>query len=139
MSTEKSGIEVDKELHDDLTQIMMERTSEVQKKCGSECFQSIFWEQQLQVLKAKNSIHAGGILYDDQMDTSTCSSAAYNDLGVIILPFQRMLRDYTRWIESGVGIQPAVTAQLIQEAARSTNQEDLRPYAAVVFDEMKIK
>ena len=70
------------------------------------------------------------------------SSAAYNDLqssGVIILPFQRMLRDYTRWIESGVGIQPAVTAQLIQEAARSTNQEDLRPYAAVVFDEMKIK
>ena len=59
------------------------------------------------------------------------SSAAYNDLqssGDIILPFQRMLRDYTRWIESGVGIQPAVTAQLIQEAARSTNQEDLRPY-----------
>ena len=55
VSTEKSGIEVDKELHDDLTQIMMERTSEVQKKCGSECFQSIFWEQQLQALKEKNN------------------------------------------------------------------------------------
>ena len=71
VSTEKSGIEVDEELHDDLTQIMMERTSEVQKKCGSECFQSIFWEQQLQALKAKNSIQVAS--YDDQMDTSTCS------------------------------------------------------------------
>ena len=75
VSTEKSGIEVDKELHDDLTQIMMERTSEVQKKCGSECFQSIFWEQQLQALKEKNnnknSIQVAS--YDDQMDTSTCS------------------------------------------------------------------
>ena len=61
VSTEKSGIEVDEELHDDLTQIMMERTSEVQKKCGSECFQSIFWEQQLQALKAKKQ-YTGGIL-----------------------------------------------------------------------------
>ena len=74
-STEKSGIEVDKELHDDLTQIMMERTSEVQKKCGSECFQSIFWEQQLQALKAKKkkTVYIQVASYDDQMDTSTCS------------------------------------------------------------------
>ena len=62
MSTEKSGIDVDKELRDNLMQIMMERTSEVQEKYGSECFQSIFWEQQLQILKAKNPSNTGGIL-----------------------------------------------------------------------------
>ena len=49
------------------------------------------------------------------------------------------LRDYTRWIESGVGIQPKVTAQLVQEAVKSTDQEDLRSYVAVVIDEMKVK
>ena len=54
-----------------------------------------------------------------------------------VLTSQRTLRNYTRWIESGVSIQPEGTAQLINEAHNSTINEDLRHHIAVVFDEIK--
>ena len=70
------------------------------------------------------------------------SSFAYDAMhssGFIVLPSQRTLRDYTRWIKSGVGIQPEVTTQLINEAHKYIDNEDLRHHIAVVFDEMKVK
>ena len=145
ISTEEHGIEVDQNLHDDLTQIMMERASEVQETYGStKCLQNIFWEQQLQMLKTKSpkQYRWHPMMIRWCLHLHMLSSAAYNAIrssGVITLPSQRTLRDYTRWIESGVGIQPEVTAQLVQEAKKPTHQEDLRSHVAVVIDEMKVK
>ncbi len=144
VATEKDGVEVDEDLHSDLAQIMGERSSEVQDKHDSDSFQRVFWEQQLQAHQAASpkQYRWHPMMIRWCLHLHMLSSSAYDAVrssGVITLPSQRTLRDYTRWIKSGVGIQPEVTAQLVQEAQKSTNVKELRAYAAVVFDEMKVK
>lgn len=67
------------------------------------------------------------------------SASAYDACrGIITLPCGRTLQDYTHYIKPGVGIQPEVTQQLRKEVQMET-LEDWKKYAAVIFDEMKIK
>ena len=47
------------------------------------------------------------------------STACYNAIrtsGLISLPSERILRDYTHWIKAGVGFSAEVDAQLVKEA-----------------------
>ena len=144
VSTKKHGIELNEDLHNDLTQIMRDKTNDVQKKYEKKCFQRVFWEQQLQALKAKSpkQYRWHPMMIRWCLHLHMLSSATYRAMqssGVITLPSQRTLRDYSRWIKSEVGIQPAVTSQLVQEATAKSMNSDLRQYVAVVFDEMKVK
>ena len=67
------------------------------------------------------------------------SSGAYHALrstGVITLPSERTLRDYTHWVYAGVGFLPEVDAQLVKEANIS---EEKDRFVILIWDEMKIK
>ena len=144
LSKEINGIDLDEGLHDDLSQIIMEKTGEIQAKYDKESFQRLFWEQQLQAIKAKSPTQYRWhpMMVKWCLHLRMLSSFAYDAMhssGFIVLPSQRTPRDYTRWIKSGVGIQPEVTTQLINEAHKCTDNEDLRHHIAVVFDEMKVK
>jgi len=67
------------------------------------------------------------------------SSGAYNILRrVLVLPCGYTLRDYTHFIQAGVGIQAKVTEQLMSTVDMD-NLKDYEKYVSVVFDEMKIK
>ena len=67
------------------------------------------------------------------------SSTTYDTLRrVLVLPCGRTLRDYTHFIESGIGIQPEVTQQLLT-AMKYDTLDDHQKYISVIFDEMKIK
>ena len=67
-------------------------------------------------------------------------SSSYDALrstGVLTLPSERTLRDYTHWIKSGIGFQSAVNEQLIKEA--DVKEEKDKYYVVLLFDEMKIR
>lgn len=69
------------------------------------------------------------------------SSSCYNSLrstGVIRLPSNRTLRDYTNVIKEKSGFQCEVDEQLFKEAKVEELAEHQK-YIALIFDEVKIK
>ena len=52
-TTEKSGVEVDEQIHGDLSHIMEEMTHEVEKEFPENSFERVFWNQQIQAKRAK--------------------------------------------------------------------------------------
>ena len=67
------------------------------------------------------------------------SSSSYDALrstGVLTLPSERTLRDYTLWMKSEVGFQSVVNQQLIMEA---DVKEEKDKYVVLFFDQMKIR
>ena len=66
------------------------------------------------------------------------SSGCYHALrsaGLITLPSERTLRDYTHWIRAGTGFIPEVDSQLVKEAGIS---EEKDRFVVLVWDEMKV-
>ena len=67
------------------------------------------------------------------------SSGPYHALrsaGLLTLPSERTLRDYTHWTTAGVGFLTEVDAQIVKEA---NIVEDKDRFVVLVWDEMKIK
>ena len=52
--THEHGVNLDPQLHDDLTSVMNELTGEIQQKYPEDSFRHLFREQQLQALKTKD-------------------------------------------------------------------------------------
>ena len=138
-----SGVEVDSELHSDLSGIMKERTDDVRKTFPEGSFQSLFWDQQLQASQAKDhrQVRWHPMIIKWCLHLKMISFGAYHALrtsGFITLPSERTLRDYTNLVKSSTGIQPEVNRQLAQEA-RVASMLEWQKYVVVVFDEVKIK
>ena len=139
--THEHGVNLDPQLHDDLTSVMNELTGEIQQKYPEDSFRRLFWEQQLQVLKAKDrrQVRWHPALIKWCLHLKFKSSSSYDALrstGVLTLPSERTLRDYTHWMKSEVGFQSVVSEQLIMEA---DVKEEKDKYVVLVFDEMKIR
>ena len=67
------------------------------------------------------------------------SSSAYESMrnsGVLVLPSQRTLRDYTHWYKKASGFCPEVNKQLLAEA---NIKEEKDRYVVLSFDEIKIR
>ena len=64
------------------------------------------------------------------------SNHALRSTGVLILPSDRTLFDYSHWIKGDVGFQKAVNAHLIEEA---NIKEEKDEYVVLSFDDMKIR
>ncbi len=67
------------------------------------------------------------------------SSSAYDALrstGVLTLPSERTLRDYTHWMKGQVGFSSSLNRELIKEA--NVNEEKDK-YMVLVLDEMKVR
>ena len=120
---------------------MNELTGEIQQKYPEDSFRRLFWEQQLQALKAKDcrQVRWHPALIKLCLHLKFKSSSSYDALrstGVLTLPSERTLRDYTHWMKSEVGFQSVVNEQLIMEA---DVKEEKDKYVVLVFDEMKIR
>lgn len=140
---DEKSVAVDEPLHQDLTQIMEDHTHEVVAQFPEDSFQRLFWNQQLQSVRVKDSrqIRWHPMIIKWCLHLKMISSAAYHAMrssGFIKLPSERTLRDYTHVVRGATGIQPEVSAQLIKESKVLTLQ-DWQKYAVVVFDEVKIK
>ena len=98
-----------------------------------------FWEQQMRLLRVGKM----GRRYHPQvirfaLSIHCKSPSAYRELresGALILPSERVLRDYKNYFKPGAGI----TEENIQELKEKTSAyTDVQQYVAVIMDEMKI-
>ena len=122
---DKHGVDVPEDLHGDLNNIMQEHSPKIASKFPANSFQRIFWDQQQQANAAKM---AQGRRWHPLM-IKWClylchvSSRGYEMLlnsGVINLPSQRTLRDYTHFLESVPGFSADVDQMLMEVAKVSS-------------------
>ena len=137
----KQGNRIDHEISADLHTIMNEMTDKVYNDNPPGSFRRLFWEEQMKALqqKDKRQIRWHEAVIKWCLHLKYLSSSAYHALrssGIIQLPSERTLYDYSHWIESGVGFMKKVDEQLKAEA---NIQEDKDRYVVLVWDEMKIK
>ena len=131
---EKHGVNVSKPLEKDLLTIMSGQNLD------STPHMKFFWEQQMRLLQTKKM----GRRYHPQvirfaLSIHCKSPSAYRELresGALILPSERVLRDYKNYFKPGAGI----TEENIQELKEKTSAyTDVQQYVAVIMDEMKIQ
>ena len=140
---QQSGVSVDGTFHGDFVAIMEEFNDHVREKTTEGTFQRMFWDQQLQASKLGDSRqmkwHPSMIRWCLYLKLS--SGGAYTtlrDSGVLKLPSERTLRDYTHHIPPATGFQEEVFEELKSDA-KLEQLEEWQKFVAVSFDEMKIK
>ena len=117
-------------------------TTEVRSQWEEGSFRRIFWEQQLEALKVKDSRQIRWLpaMIRRCLHLRFKSSGAYRSLresGAVVLPSERTLIDYTHWCKRGAGFIPDVDEILLKEIGDLG--EERRKYVVLCFDEMKIK
>ena len=139
-STHQQGLTVEPQIHNELEEIMNIFNEEVSQK-HPEGFRRLFWEQQLQSIKAKDrrQIRWHPTLIKWCLHLKYKSASAYHALrstGCLTLPSERTLRDYTHWAKVDVGFSAEANERIIHEACI---KEEKDKYVVLVFDEMKIR
>ena len=138
---EVNKIQLASQANSDFLHIMKDMTQTVHSQCPEGSFKRIFWDQQMQANTVRNTRqmrwHPAIIKWC--LHLKFMSSSCYNALrtsGLITLPSERFLRDYTHWMKSEIGFSEAVDIQLTKEANIS---EEKDRYIILIWDEMKIK
>lgn len=138
---EEEGITVDSETHTDICAIMTSAESQVMDKYPEDSFQYLFWKQQQEAARLKNScsMRWHPLFIKWCLYLRHVSGRAYETLRKCIrLPSQRTLRDYTHYIKASTGFSDDVDLQLAQ-AANTEHCAEHEKYVAIIFDEMYIK
>ena len=139
--TEKDGVQLEEGMHHDLRSIMNEMTSEVRDQHSEDSFRRIFWEAQLEAMWMKDhrQIHWRPALIKWCLHLKFKSTGAYHALrstGVLTLPSERTLFDYSHWNKGNLGFSATVNKQLIEEA---NIKDEKDKYVTLILDEMKIR
>ena len=136
-----NGIQLDNGLHDDMKEIVAEATNEIHQSFQPNTFQRLFWDQQ----RRASSLNDSRSMKWHPLVVKWClylrhqSSKSYETLrksGIIKLPSQRTLRDYTHYVETKIGFSAEVDQHLVEVADLS---KDLNKYVTLVMDEMHVK
>ena len=131
---EKDGVEISASLETDLLKIMGGQNLE------STPHMKFFWEQQMALLQTNKM----GRRYHPQvirfaLSIHGKSPSAYRELrdsGALILPSERVLRDYKNYFKPKAGINQENIESLREKTKQFT---DLQRYIVLVMDEMKIQ
>ena len=134
---------MDKQLDADIAAIMDECSSYVEETYPANSFERLFWEEQKRArnVKCAKQIRWHPMIIKWCLRIKLISSAAYSAFrssGLLKLPSERTLRDYTHWIKAKPGFQVEVDEQLREEAKLSSIPE-FQKCVCLVFDEVKIK
>ena len=136
------GVELDADISSDFQKIMLEEDHAISKNFKPDTFQSIFWQQQ----KQSASTNSKGMRWHPLM-IKWClylrhqSSKAYEvlrDSGVISLPSQRTLRDYSNCVKAKEGFSHEVD-NLLMKSADITSCPEWHKLVILLLDEMYIK
>ena len=131
---EKHGVNVSESLERDLLTIISGQNLDATPHM------KFLWEQQMQLMKSTKM----GRRYHPQMirfalSIHCKSPSAYRELrqsGALILPSERVLRDYKNYFKPGAGIKK----ENIEELKEKTSEfSGIQKYVAVIMDEMKIQ
>ena len=110
----KMSIVVDDMLREDLESIMTEMTEDVQKNHADNSFRRLFWQQQLEAnqLKDRRQVRWHPAMIRWCLNLKLISSGVYGALrssGVLVLPSEQTLRDYTHWVKAASGFIELLT------------------------------
>ena len=141
---EKEGIYVDNGLHSDLTEIIGNETNEVCKAFSPGTFARLFWEQQIEALKCTDSrqVRWHPMIIKWCLSIKLRSSSSYSALsnsGVLVLPSDRTLRDYTHFVKAQAGFSPEDLDKQLQREAKLDSIPLYQRNVCLLFDEVKIK
>lgn len=140
MNNKKDGIIVNEDIHSDLESIMIEMSPKVKEDNPMDSFRRVFWEHQLEALrlKDKRQIRWPPAIIKWCLHLKFLSGGAYHALrsSFLVLPSERTLRDYTHFIQAGIGFLSDVSVQMIKEAKIESVKDT---HVVLMWDEMKIK
>ena len=126
---DKSSLAVDPDLDADLAAIMVAESDTVQPILPDSSFQKLIWQQQMKELLCKDPAKVAGTINDQWcLNLKLVPSAACHSLqvsGMLVLPSDGILRDYSNIVKSTVGFSLAVIQQLRDEARQG---QDSIPY-----------
>eukprot|EP00794_Sanderia_malayensis_P008307 gene8307-9194_t len=136
VALKQNGIAINENLHNDFTNLI----NSAQEKLPEESFERLFWEQQQKAFKCE----AKGVRWHPMMIRFALhihlrSPSAYRALkesGVIKLPCERTLRDYSSIIHPKVGFNKETFDDLTHQASKL---EGTGKYVVLMFDEVSIK
>ena len=137
------GVQLDEQLDQDIVAIMDECREHVESNYSPDSFKRLFWEEQKKARQLKSSKqmrwHPMLIKWCLKMKlTSSAAYSAFRSSGLLMLPSERTLRDYTHWMKAKPGFQIEVDRQLIEKAKLDTIP-DYKKYVCIMFDEVKVK
>ena len=141
--TALNGINLEPTIDADIRGIIEENDAAVNQAYSKESFECLFWKQQKESMLLNNAkqMRWHPMLIKWCIHLRMLSSSCYNSLmstGVLRLPSERTLRDYTNFIKAKSGFQCEVDEQLFKEA-KIEELADHQKYIALIFDEVKIK
>eukprot|EP00794_Sanderia_malayensis_P002206 gene2206-2512_t len=136
VALKQNGIAINENLHNDFTNLI----NSAQEKLPEESFEKLFWEQQQKAFKCE----AKGLRWHPMMIRFALHihlrfPSAYRALkesGVIKLPCERTLRDYSNIIHPKVGFNKETFDDLKHQASKLEGTEK---YVVLMFDEVSIK
>ena len=137
----KNCVTLDEAMQSDFKAMMKEMCERVHQDCGEGTFKRLFWDEQMKISEVKDARHVRWhpAVLKWCLHMKFLSSGAYHALrqsGIITLPSERTLRDYTHCIRAGVGFIPEVDFQLVKEANIVSEKDK---FVVLSWDEMKIK
>ena len=137
----KVGVSLNSDLTNDLHEVMEITEHQALKEFQPGTFQHIFWHQQKEAAeKDRRGIQWHPAMIKWCLFLRHQSSRAYETLqqsGVIHLPSQRTLRDYSQSIKTGAGFSEEVDLQLLQANNQATCNE-WEKFVILLLDEMYI-
>lgn len=137
------SIVLDESTSKDMEEIMEEEEEQVTKNFCEGSFQQIFWQQQKEAASKsdKRGLRWHPLIIKWCLYLRHQSGKAYEtlrDSGVLQLPSQRTLRDYSNCVKARAGFSVEVDRQLIQAAHLTTCQE-WKKLVILLLDEMYIR
>ena len=135
------GIILDEQLQSDMEGVMHD-LNKVTDNHPVKSFRWLFWDLQIQALKLKDKrqIRWHPALIKWCLHIKYKSSSAYHVIhskGVLSLPSEGTLSDYTHVIKERVGFQKSVNQQLVSEA--NVKEQKDKYVILLYYDEMKVK
>ena len=136
---DKEGITLEKEDAEDVLSITNELDATVRDTYPEDTPQRVFWEQQkiCNRLKDKRQMKWHPLVLRFALNLKYMSTSAYRAVrqsGVIKLPSERTLSDYTHWTPAQIEFVEVFKEMLDQDLPTADQQ-----YCALSMDEMKIK
>lgn len=133
---------MDDDMSDDIQEILETQNSTVIQQYPEDSFQRLFWNQQKLVAgKSGKSIRWHPLIVRWCLFLRHQSSKAYEtlrDSGLIVVPSQRTLRDYSNAVSAEPGFSAEVDHQFLLASKISTSPK-YHSLVCILIDEMHIK
>ena len=142
-ATSCSGVQLDCETHHDMVNLLESSSKEVEKTYPEDSFQRIFWDAQKRALECSNprQVRWHPLIIKWCLYLHHKSSGMYETLrnsGVVKLPSQRTLRDYSHHISANIGFSEEVDMELLR-VANYKKLEEWEKCIVLLIDEMHVK